>query len=174
MSSNLPRPRPGIMEIAPYVPGKSQLPGKGPIIKLSSNETPFGPSPKAIAAHEKAKAYVAQVVRLGIVRMPGHHRGRRPAIRHSRRKLVDAITTGRVAHQINTVRVYTASRHVILDQAIKQTVDVRLMPQVPRVSRRARRDVNSLGRLVELNLVFPLAVVHLGRRTAAAVHRDPQ
>ena len=81
-----------------------------------------------LSTHEQTETDVSQVVRLGVVRMPGHHRGRRPAIRHSRRKLVDAITTGRVAHQINTVRVYAASRHVILDQAIKQAVDVRLMP----------------------------------------------
>ena len=39
------RPRQGILDIAPYVPGKSALAGGGPVIKLSSNETPFGPSP---------------------------------------------------------------------------------------------------------------------------------
>ena len=123
-----------------------------------------------LAAHEQAEADVAQVVRLGVVRMPGHHRGRRPSISHTRCELIDAITPSRVAHEINTVRIHAASRHVILDQAIKQTVDVRLMPQIPSVSRRARRDVNPLGRLVELDLVFPLTVVHSGRRTAAAVH----
>ena len=40
-----PRPRPGVLDIAPYVPGTSALPGAHPVIKLSSNETPFGPSP---------------------------------------------------------------------------------------------------------------------------------
>ncbi len=39
-----------IAEIAPYVPGKSKLRGKDAPIKLSSNENPFGPSPKAITA----------------------------------------------------------------------------------------------------------------------------
>ena len=39
-----PRPRPGVLDIAPYVPGTSAL-GARPVIKLSSNETPFGPSP---------------------------------------------------------------------------------------------------------------------------------
>ena len=44
-------PSPGILDIAPYVPGKDggDLPGK--VIKLSSNETPLGPSPKAIEAY---------------------------------------------------------------------------------------------------------------------------
>ncbi|MFZ0398022.1 MAG: histidinol-phosphate transaminase, partial [Methyloceanibacter sp.] len=45
------RPRQGILDIAPYVPGKSALAGGGPAIKLSSNETPFGPSPRAVEAY---------------------------------------------------------------------------------------------------------------------------
>jgi histidinol-phosphate aminotransferase len=45
------RPRQGILDIAPYVPGKSALHGGGPVIKLSSNETPLGPSPRAVAAY---------------------------------------------------------------------------------------------------------------------------
>jgi len=50
MSSTSPAPRPGILEIDPYVPGESRLPAGIKPIKLSSNETPLGPSPKAIAA----------------------------------------------------------------------------------------------------------------------------
>ena len=46
-------PRQGILDIAPYVPGKSTVAGGGPVIKLSSNETPFGPSPRAIEAYLK-------------------------------------------------------------------------------------------------------------------------
>ncbi|HEU4476786.1 MAG TPA: histidinol-phosphate transaminase [Methyloceanibacter sp.] len=46
-----PRPRPGVLDIAPYVPGTSALPGARPVTKLSSNETPFGPSPRAIEAY---------------------------------------------------------------------------------------------------------------------------
>ena len=46
-----PRARPGVLDIAPYVPGTSALPGAHPVIKLSSNETPFGPSPRAIEAY---------------------------------------------------------------------------------------------------------------------------
>jgi histidinol-phosphate aminotransferase len=46
--------RPGIFAIDPYVPGKSKLPGAGPVIKLSSNETPLGPSPKAAEAYRAA------------------------------------------------------------------------------------------------------------------------
>ena len=49
-----PQPRPGVLAIEAYVPGESRLPaGKKPI-KLSSNETPLGPSPKAIAAYKAA------------------------------------------------------------------------------------------------------------------------
>ena len=43
-----PTPRAGIMEIEAYVPGKSAAaPGVSKIHKLSSNETPLGPSPAA-------------------------------------------------------------------------------------------------------------------------------
>jgi histidinol-phosphate aminotransferase len=48
------RPRPGIMEIEPYVGGKAEAVGGGPAIKLSANESPLGPSPKAIAALQAA------------------------------------------------------------------------------------------------------------------------
>lgn len=42
------------MDIEPYVPGESKVDGSGPVIKLSSNETPLGPSPKAVAAFKGA------------------------------------------------------------------------------------------------------------------------
>ena len=47
-------PRPGIMKIAPYVPGKDSIDGKETIAKLSSNEGALGPSPKAMEAYAKA------------------------------------------------------------------------------------------------------------------------
>ncbi|WOJ88826.1 histidinol-phosphate transaminase [Methylocapsa polymorpha] len=42
-----PRPLEGVFSIDPYVPGKSSAPGVAKIFKLSSNETPLGPSPRA-------------------------------------------------------------------------------------------------------------------------------
>ncbi len=45
-----PTPRPGVLDIKAYVPGKSTAPAGVKLIKLSSNETPLGASPKAIAA----------------------------------------------------------------------------------------------------------------------------
>jgi histidinol-phosphate aminotransferase len=44
------RPRPGILEIEPYVGGKAEVAGLARAIKLSANESPLGPSPHAIAA----------------------------------------------------------------------------------------------------------------------------
>jgi len=46
-----PQPRSGVLDIAPYVPGKSSAPGLAKVFKLSSNETPLGPGPKAIEAY---------------------------------------------------------------------------------------------------------------------------
>ncbi|MER8760762.1 MULTISPECIES: histidinol-phosphate transaminase [unclassified Mesorhizobium] len=46
-----PKPRAGIMDIEAYVPGKSAAPeGVAKVHKLSANENPLGPSPKAIEA----------------------------------------------------------------------------------------------------------------------------
>jgi histidinol-phosphate aminotransferase len=45
-----PTPRAGVMAIEAYVPGKSSAPAGIKLVKLSSNETPLGPSPGAIAA----------------------------------------------------------------------------------------------------------------------------
>lgn len=56
MPSSGPRPRPGILDIEAYVPGESKVSGAVKPAKLSSNETPLGPSPKAIAAYTAAGA----------------------------------------------------------------------------------------------------------------------
>jgi histidinol-phosphate aminotransferase len=50
MSSNGPTPKPGILDIAPYEPGESKVPSGMRPIKLSSNESPLGPSSNAVAA----------------------------------------------------------------------------------------------------------------------------
>ena len=53
-----PSPKPGISDIAPYVPGKSGAKGAR-VLKLSSNETPLGPSPRAIEAFAAAAKTLA-------------------------------------------------------------------------------------------------------------------
>lgn len=50
-----PTPRPGILEITPYVAGASSGGGAENVYKLSSNESALGASSNAIAAFEKAK-----------------------------------------------------------------------------------------------------------------------
>ncbi|HET6521782.1 MAG TPA: histidinol-phosphate transaminase [Geminicoccaceae bacterium] len=67
MSAPPPRPRPGILEITPYVGGRSEVEGAARAIKLSSNESPLGPSPRAMAA------YAAEAERLH--RYPDGHAG---------------------------------------------------------------------------------------------------
>ena len=47
-------PKPGILDIAPYVGGASKLDGIANAVKLSSNENPFGPSEAAKEAFRKA------------------------------------------------------------------------------------------------------------------------
>lgn len=49
-----PVPQPGILKIAPYVPGRSDTPTGVKLVKLSANESPLGASPKAIAAVREA------------------------------------------------------------------------------------------------------------------------
>lgn len=48
------RPQPGILDIALYVGGESTLAGHAEVLKLSSNENPAGPSPRALAAYRAA------------------------------------------------------------------------------------------------------------------------
>ncbi|MDX1780452.1 MAG: histidinol-phosphate transaminase [Thalassovita sp.] len=47
-------PQPGIMEIALYVGGAAHVEGVSDVVKLSSNENPFGPSPAAADAARRA------------------------------------------------------------------------------------------------------------------------
>src|SRR5262245_26252224 len=44
-------PRPGILDITPYVGGEAKVPGIERPIRLASNESALGPSSKAIAAY---------------------------------------------------------------------------------------------------------------------------
>ena len=47
-----PEPRPGILEIAPYIGGEAKISGNRNPIRLASNESALGPSLKAIAAYK--------------------------------------------------------------------------------------------------------------------------
>jgi histidinol-phosphate aminotransferase len=48
-----PRPRQSVLAIDPYAPGKSTTVGPDKVYKLSSNETPLGPSSRAVDAYER-------------------------------------------------------------------------------------------------------------------------
>ncbi len=50
----MPAPRPGILDIAPYVPGEARLAGQARIARLAANENPLGPSPRAIEAFRES------------------------------------------------------------------------------------------------------------------------
>jgi histidinol-phosphate aminotransferase len=81
-STDMPRPKPGVMDIAAYVPGRETAHGVAKVYKLSSNESPLGPSPKvaeAIAAKNADLAIYpdgsAQVLRDAIARAHGLNAG---------------------------------------------------------------------------------------------------
>jgi histidinol-phosphate aminotransferase len=57
MSLNRPQPQPGLLKIAPYVPGRSQAAPGVAAVKLSANESPLGASPAALAALREADAH---------------------------------------------------------------------------------------------------------------------
>ena len=76
------KPRPGIIDIAPYVPGKDSVDGREPIAKLSSNESALGPSPKTMAAYVKAAAELFRYPDGGSEKLRaaiGRHHGLDPA-----------------------------------------------------------------------------------------------
>ena len=49
-------PRPGVLDIEPYVGGRFRLGNRQRVIKLSANEGALGPSPRAVEAYKKAAA----------------------------------------------------------------------------------------------------------------------
>ncbi len=53
-SASPPRPRPGILELAPYVGGESKVAGANRVVRLASNENPLGASPAALEAYRAA------------------------------------------------------------------------------------------------------------------------
>ena len=52
-------PKPGILDIAAYVGGRAAVAGVAEPVKLSSNESALGPSPKALAAYAAATKNLA-------------------------------------------------------------------------------------------------------------------
>ncbi len=59
-----PVPNPGILDIAPYTPGKSPVPEPGrKVFKLSANETPFGPSPEGDGGLQAAPPRISRTIR---------------------------------------------------------------------------------------------------------------
>jgi histidinol-phosphate aminotransferase len=51
---NAPAPKPWVLDIAPYIPGRATTDGGRPVAKLSANENPLGTSPDAQAAFAAA------------------------------------------------------------------------------------------------------------------------
>ena len=49
--ADVPTPRPGILDIAPYIGGESKVAGAARVIRLASNESALGPSPRAVDAY---------------------------------------------------------------------------------------------------------------------------
>lgn len=54
--TTLLEPRPGVMKVAPYVGGKGDLEGFDNVVRLAANESPIGPSPRAVEAYRAAGA----------------------------------------------------------------------------------------------------------------------
>jgi histidinol-phosphate/aromatic aminotransferase/cobyric acid decarboxylase-like protein len=48
-----------VLEIEPYAPGSNATPHGATVFKLSSNETPLGPSPDAVSAYHETAEHLA-------------------------------------------------------------------------------------------------------------------
>ncbi|MGE4218610.1 MAG: histidinol-phosphate transaminase [Alphaproteobacteria bacterium] len=78
-----PAPRPGILDLQPYVGGLHSVPGVERVIVLASNESPLGPSEKAVAAFRDEASHLhrypdgsAAALRQAIARRFGCDAGR--------------------------------------------------------------------------------------------------
>ncbi len=94
------RPQPGILEIAAYVGGESRLEGRDRILKLSSNENPFGPSPRAVEAYLRAAETLA-------LYPDSHHTGLREAIARVHGLAAERIVCGAGSDEILTLLAQT-------------------------------------------------------------------
>lgn len=59
-SADAPIPRPGILDIAPYKGGAASAEGQSRVLRLASNESPYGPSPAATAAYRALDGALAR------------------------------------------------------------------------------------------------------------------
>jgi histidinol-phosphate aminotransferase len=82
-SAARPMPRPGILDIDAYVPGRHKAEGVARVHRLSSNESPLGPSPRAVTTFrdlaEDLHLYPdgsADALRQAIARVHGLHPSR--------------------------------------------------------------------------------------------------
>ncbi len=66
-----PAPRPGILDIQPYIGGSHEVEGAGRIVVLSANETPLGPSPAAVRAYEAVASELHRYPEGGSVELRG-------------------------------------------------------------------------------------------------------
>jgi histidinol-phosphate aminotransferase len=100
-----PVPNPGVLDIAPYTPGKSPVPEPGrKVFKLSANETPFGPSPKAIAVYKQAAGHLEDYPE-------GTSRVLREAIGHAFGLDPDRIICGAGSDEILNLLAHVYLRH---------------------------------------------------------------
>src|ERR1043165_6706632 len=121
-----PVPNPGILGIAPYTPGKSPVPEKGrKVFKLSANETPFGPSPKAIEAYKAAAEHLEDYPE-------GTSRVLREAIGRAFGLDPDRIICGAGSDEILNLLAHTYLAHG--DEAISTTHGFLVYPIAPRGS----------------------------------------
>ena len=80
-----PGPRPGVLDIAAYVPGRSKAPAGVRLHKLSSNETPLGPSPARDRGLSRGRGEARPLPRRRAARSPrGDFRDFRPQCRPHR------------------------------------------------------------------------------------------
>src|ERR1700724_1262820 len=115
-----PVPNPGVLDIAPYTPGKSPVPEPGrKVFKLSANETPFGPSPKAIAVYKQAAGHLEDYPE-------GTSRVLREAIGHAFGLDPDRIICGAGSDEILNLLAHTYLSHG--DEAISTTTGFLVYP----------------------------------------------
>jgi histidinol-phosphate aminotransferase len=102
-----PTPRPGVLDIAPYVGGEAKIVGVERPIRLASNESALGPSAKAIAAYRALAA-----------RSTATRRQRRGAAKHSPGPRAPARICGASSDRLITRCALCGSRTVLYSRHI--------------------------------------------------------
>ena len=127
-----------------------------------------------LTAHPYHERKIAEVDKADISRMTRHHGRGCPMVCHTGCHTPNTVTAGRIAQNIDLVRIDIIMRNHGTDDLQVHCVDRFLTPHIPCVPRSTGSHIDTLLWAVEKLLVTPLPVVHFSRHATASMKGYPE